>query len=119
VYTFWIFYSRSQRDAEIKRQAETKQAEDARKFLATYGSDEVKITQFYASPQTTRPGEKIRLCYGVLSAKTLRMEPTVSDVYPALSHCVQVVASKTTTYRLVAAGKDGKETTAESTVIVR
>ncbi|MGH9667970.1 MAG: hypothetical protein ACRD9L_26430, partial [Bryobacteraceae bacterium] len=96
-YTCWTFYARSQQDREIKREAQAKQAEDARKFLSHYGSDQVSITQFYATPQTVHPGGKVSLCYGVLSAKSLRMEPAVSDVYPALSHCVETTASKTTT----------------------
>jgi hypothetical protein len=118
-YTCWTFYARSQQESEIKREAEAKQAEEARKFLSTYGSDYVKITQFYANPPIAHPGAQVRLCYGVLNAKALRIEPAVPNVYPALSHCAETTPSKTTTYRLVADGKDGKQATEEITVTVK
>ncbi len=111
LYTGWTFYARSQENQQMKREAQVKEAEDARKFLSVYGADEVKITQFYVSPAAVGRGEKANLCYGVLNANAVKMEPAVDNVYPALTHCVQVAPVRTATYRLIADGKNGKQVT--------
>lgn len=118
-YTCWTFYSRSEQAREVERQTEAKKAEEAKKFLSTYGGDEVRITVFYASPQAVPRGGTVSICYGVLNATKLYTEPPLPNIYPALSHCVQTTLSKTTTYRLVAEDKNSKQATEEITVAVK
>jgi hypothetical protein len=62
----------------------------------------VRITQFYASPANPSKGEKSLMCYGVENATEVRLDPPVEKVWPALSHCFDVVASKEVTYTLTA-----------------
>jgi hypothetical protein len=49
------------------------------------------------------------LCYGVENAARVRLEPAELEISPSFSRCVDVFPKETTTYTLVAEGKDGKE----------
>lgn len=70
-----------------------------------------KITQFYATPSVTAPGDRVLLCYGVEGAQNLTLEPAVDRVYPALSRCVEANPKSTTSYTLRAEGSGGTDTT--------
>lgn len=65
-----------------------------------YLGDDVKITQFYS------PDGKL-LCYGVVNAKSVRIEPHIDGVSPSISRCVEAAPKKTTRYILAAEGHDG------------
>ena len=67
----------------------------------------VRILRFYASAGTIVPGEKAQLCYGVENAKAVHISPMLQGVYPAHSHCVEIVPEHTTHYTLQAVGYDG------------
>jgi hypothetical protein len=67
----------------------------------------VRITQFYASPAEVPRGEKGLLCYGVENAKTVTLSPPPRELSAALSRCVDVEPTATTTYTLTAAGEGG------------
>jgi hypothetical protein len=62
----------------------------------------LKILNFYASPGSIRRGEKANVCYGVFGAKSVRIDPPVEELHPAVAHCLQVSPAKTTEYKLVA-----------------
>jgi hypothetical protein len=64
-----------------------------------------RITQFYASPAQVARGEKTLLCYGVENAKVVWMAPPRKELSAALSRCVDVTPSETTTYTLTAEGQ--------------
>ena len=76
----------------------------------------VKITQFYASPPSVPKGEKSLLCYGVESAASVRVEPPVEKLSPALTRCFEVSPKEPTTYKLIAEGRNGG--TAEQSITV-
>lgn len=87
--------------------------EVARNAASGPREDGVKITQFYVSPLRIGPGEKALLCYGTESAASAEILPKVdSEVYPAVSRCVQVKPSRTTSYQLTAVSKGGQRATA-------
>lgn len=67
----------------------------------------VKITQFYASPPEVPRGEKGLLCYGVENAKTVTLSPPRRELSAALSRCVDIEPTATTTYTLTAEGDGG------------
>lgn len=73
--------------------------------LAKYG-DQVKIVQFYSNTYTIATGGKVLLCYGVMNAKAVRLDPPVEKVWPALSRCFDVAPRSTTRYTLTAEGAD-------------
>ena len=62
----------------------------------------MRITQFYASPAKPPKGEKTLICYGVENATELRLDPPVEKVWPAISHCFDLIPVKPVTYTLTA-----------------
>ena len=107
VYLAWVFADRDQSNREYERELEHKTAP----AVIDYGTS-VKILQFYASPGTVVPGEQAILCYGVVNAKSVRIEPEVDVLWPALNRCLYVQPKQETRYTLTAEGADGKRVTA-------
>ena len=68
--------------------------------LLAYG-DRLKILDFYGTPAISR-GEAALLCYSVVNAKSVRLDPPVEDVWPSLSRCFNVSPAKTTRYTFAA-----------------
>lgn len=85
-------------------------------FMRIYGGSAVKILQFYAREGELIEGNKSVLCYGVLNAKSVRIEPPVEGVTPSLNRCVEVAPERETRYTLTAEGVDGR-TVSESFVL--
>jgi hypothetical protein len=114
-YLAWIFASRAM---STNRWARGKEAPDAAaaEFARVYGGTDVKIIQFYVRDGNIIEGTKSVICYGVLNAKAVRIEPKLEGVSPSLNRCVEVYAEKETRYTLTAEGSDGK-TVSESLVI--
>ncbi len=108
----WIFYSRWARDRDTERVRVEKEAQQARRTLDLMGGTELKILNWYVSPGTIHRGAEASLCYSVVGAKIVRMEPTVKELYPAFSHCVQVSPRADTEYKLFAEDGAGHSTTA-------
>ncbi|MEP7364522.1 MAG: hypothetical protein ABI972_14800 [Acidobacteriota bacterium] len=84
-----------------------------------YAGNELKVLNFLASPGVIRRGQKTLLCYGVLNAKSVRIEPHVDDLKPSLSRCLEVRPQHTTEYKLEASGKGGKVVRASLVIEVR
>ncbi|HUH63408.1 MAG TPA: hypothetical protein VLZ50_10440 [Terracidiphilus sp.] len=105
IYDAWVFYSRRQATHQVEQERAEKDAADAQRTLEQLGR--LKIQNFYVSPPVVERGKSTRLCYSVIDAKTLRVEPPVGDVYPALSHCVEVSPQKDTEYTLTATDEAG------------
>ena len=87
-------------------------------FLKTYGGDTVKILQFYARDGQLVEGRSTVLCYGVLNAKAVRVDPAVEGLSPSLNRCVDVAPLHDTRYTLTAEGVDGRSVTASFTLPV-
>ena len=100
-----MFYSRRERASEVERQRAEKESADARRMLELIGG--LRILDLYAVPRAIPRGKSARLCYSVVGAKTVRMEPEVSRVYPAFSHCVEIAPRQDTVYTLFAEDEAG------------
>ncbi len=74
-----------------------------------------RITLFYASPATPALGETANLCYGVENADQVTLDPPVDKVWPALTRCIGITASKRVTYTLTA--RRGSETVSQSVTV--
>jgi hypothetical protein len=109
LYDGWIFYSRWSSARRAEQAQQEKEASDARKTIEMLGGDQLKILDFYVSPAVVNRGGHAVLCYGVNGAKTVRIEPHVEDVRPALSHCMQISPGADTEYKLTAADAAGHE----------
>jgi hypothetical protein len=116
VYTAWVFGSRHSLDQRWRASRPASRPADNPEFDGVYGGSAVKILQFYAREGTLTEGTKSVICYGVLNAKSVRIEPPVEGVFPALNRCVPIAPARDTRYTLTAQGTDGA-TVSESFVI--
>ena len=117
LYDGWVFYSRWQRAREVTRAKVEKEQAEARRTLQLIGN--LKILGFYALPNDIQRGSTAKICYSVVDAKSVRMEPPVRSLDPALSFCFEVAPRKTTEYKLFAQDAAGHTVTATSTIQVR
>jgi len=75
---------------------------------------------FTARPGSIAVGGPTRLCYAVNDAVQARIDPGVGDVPPSsMLTCVRVAPTRTTTYALTAAGRDGQPVSQQVVIIVR
>ena len=116
IYDVFVFHSRASRDREEKQAQAEHTTEQEQRVVRAYGGLGLKIVTFYAVHE---PGGPTNLCYGVTGAKTVRMEPPVDGVWPALTRCVQVLPKKDTKYKLIADDEAGHEVTQSVTVHIR
>ena len=107
VYDGSIFYSRWRYARDGEKALATKEAQDDRRVADALGGDSLKILNFYATPPTVHSGQKATICYGVNAAETVRLDPPVEQLHPALSHCFQVAPSRDTEYKLIIADRAG------------
>jgi hypothetical protein len=82
-------------------------------------STSVKITRFYATTGEMTDAEHNTVCYGVVNAKAVRLEPLVENLAPALTRCFWVEPRQDTTYKLIAEGLDGSQDSASFQVRVK
>ena len=106
-YLAWVFVSRAIGTTRWARQHPAA-GEPNRAFDRIYGGTDVKILQFYAREASVTEGAKSVLCYGVLNARSVRIDPPVEGVSPALNRCVEIAPEKDTRYTLTAEGNDGR-----------
>jgi hypothetical protein len=117
-YVFLARLTSDQRWAARQKPAQTAPERES-KFAATYGGTALKVLQFYPRESVVTEGQSTLICYGVLNAKSLRIDPPVGSVYPALNRCVEVQPEHDTKYTLTAEGTDGTTATAAFTVAVK
>ncbi len=72
----------------------------------------VRITQFYARAGEMTDAERNLVCYGVVNAQSVRMEPPVENLTPSPNRCFWVEPQQDTTYTLFATGSDGSQDSA-------
>ena len=117
LYAGWISFSRRQEVRELEEKAKAEKLAQDQKIVESLGGSSFDILNFYASPPVIQHGETAQLCYGVSNAKSVRLEPQTSAVWPSNMRCVEVAPKKDTTYTLTA--KDGRGNTKTATIVVR
>jgi hypothetical protein len=114
----WIFYQRHQSNVAAQRALQQKQEEKRKQVVdEVYGSGEIRFLAFSADSGLLRRGESTELCYGVVNATTLKLNPPVEPVKPSYHHCLEIAPKTTTTYTLTA--DDGKGHTKSESLTVR
>ena len=119
VYDAWIFYSRSQRSQQIEQKRADQESEDAQRALDRMGGTDLKILNFYAAPGVIERGKTARICYSVVNAKSVRIDPPVKQLYPALTYCWDVAPKSTTEYKLSADDGAGHSKTSNLVIQVK
>ena len=79
----------------------------------------VKIVQFYATPGEIGWGERSIVCYSVVNAQSVSLDPAVEELKPSLNRCFAVTPRKTTRYRLTAKASNGNSASAGFEIVVR
>lgn len=78
-----------------------------------------RILDFLARPQLVELGKETRLCYRVVNASGVRIDPGIGEVEYVEKDCVPAVPKHTTTYTLTAIGIDGESVRQKVTVTVQ
>jgi hypothetical protein len=102
LYAAWIFYSRWSEVRDARRAAAAREVELARRDVELNGGSQLKITMFYASPEVVGKGQPAQLCYGVVNAKNVTLDPPAGEVWPSMNRCVDISPKTNTTYTLTA-----------------
>jgi hypothetical protein len=103
LYVAWTFYSRAESNRKAQADIEArKAAHDKEVAQQIFGGGEIKFTQFTADTGLLKRGDHTQLCYGVVNAKNLKLDPPVEPVQPSYRHCVEIAPKATTTYTLTA-----------------
>ncbi len=121
LYVAWTFYSRHESAKQAEQSLQAKHEQQQQKVAQQiFGSGEIKFTVFSADNGHLKRGETTQLCYGVLNAKTLKLDPPpTEEVKPTARHCVEVAPQTTTTYTLTAANDKGETQTQKLTIAVQ
>jgi len=115
-YAGWVFISRYVESRRMQERQQRQRAAASQALPPDFSGTRVKILQFYAVPAALKPGARGRICYSVVNARSVRLEPAVEDVWPSLNRCFEVQPRATTRYKLTAEGGGG-ELVSESFVL--
>jgi len=108
LYTVYVFGSRWLENRRLETAAaEAAKAKAQREIAQIYGDGQLKILNFYVAPGVISRGQKALVCYGTANAGSVRLEPAVERMYPALSRCFEVAPAHDTRYTLVAEDAKG------------
>lgn len=116
LYTGWVFLNRYTNPLRRPNAVDEDRAAREAEWQRTYGGSAVKILQFYSRDAAVVEGNNSVICYGVVNAKSVRIDPPVEGVSPALNRCVEIAPRRDTRYTLTAQGGDGL-TVSESFVL--
>jgi hypothetical protein len=120
LYVAWIMYSRHQA-AVTAAQATQDQKAEAQKRVndQIFGSGEVKFTTLEASDAVVRRGQTTRLCYGVVNATSVKIDPPIEQIKPSSRHCMEIAPTKTTAYTVTASDAKGNSKSLTLTIRVK
>jgi hypothetical protein len=119
LYVAWTFYSRySDNEQAARALADKQQADRQRQVDLIFGSGEVKIVSYSVDKSVMARGESADLCYGVINATKVVIEPHVEDSKPSSYHCLTVAPQATTTYTITASNDHGQSKSLAVTVNV-
>ena len=117
LYVAWTFFSRWHDTRALGRAAGVEKAKADAKIVEMYGSGKLKILHFYVTPGIIARGRKGLLCYGVVNAKSVRIEPGIEPLKPSISRCLEISPVADTRYTFTAEDESGHGATAS--VLVR
>ena len=115
IYVVYLVTSRHEAAREFERrnselQNEQHRAED-QLTIQQLGGPGFGIRALYANPPVIRRGESAQICYDVVNAKTVSLDPPVAEVWPSHTRCFGVSPKRTTTYTLTITDAKGKTAT--------
>jgi len=112
----WTWIERHDSDLKLRRLLAGRQSRPA--DSRSTGTS-ARIVQFYARAAEIVEGETDVVCYGVENVRSLKLDPPVANVSPALVRCFSVEPKWDTSYTLFAEGLDGSRDEATFAIRVR
>ena len=106
-YLAWVYGIRHGPSATQPTAAAREQQRRNEEFLKTYGGKAVRILQFYSADGYLIEGDSATICYTVVNARTVRLDPPLPGAGVAFNRCLEDHPEKTTRYTLTAEGLDG------------
>jgi hypothetical protein len=100
----WVWWVRHDARVRMEDASRSRRSQD---YQSSQDDGTLAITQFYARSGEITAGDRNLVCYGVRNARSVRIEPPVENLSPALNRCFFVDPQEDTTYKLVAEGADG------------
>jgi len=120
LYLAWTFLARYLSDQHWNQHLRASEAAARQAaFDRTYGGADLKILQFYPRDSILLEGRRTVICYGVLNARAVRLDPPVADVAPSLNRCVEAAPERDTRYTLTAQGAGGQAVSASFDIQVK
>lgn len=120
IYVGWTFFSRWQENRELERKRAEAAAENSRRVSETLGGNELKILTLSLDRGLIKKGEKLTLCYGVMNAKKVTIDPPPNvETWPSTNRCFEVAPKQNTKYTLTAEDAEGHSQSAAVEVHVR
>lgn len=77
-----------------------------------YLSPHLRILMFYQTDPAVPLGRPMTVCYGVVNAISLKLDPPLAQVAPSINDCFAVTAGRAQLLTLTATGKDGEHAVA-------
>jgi len=112
VYLLYVFLARHQATQRWTARQQPPIPAKNSVFEDAYGGTAVKIVQFYARDGTLTEGSGTVICYGVVNARSVRLDPAIADIWPSINHCLDAAPLAATRYTLTAEGNDGRTVSA-------
>jgi protein-S-isoprenylcysteine O-methyltransferase Ste14 len=106
-YLAWVFAGRHAEPRVTKAPPDPEVIRRQAEIDRIYNTSELRILQFYSPTGELMEGEHALVCYGVLNAASVRIEPPLDGVGVSVSRCVTAAPTVDTRYTLTATGKDG------------
>jgi hypothetical protein len=120
LYVAWVFYSRHEANVKAQQEMAARQSEQRKREAQTiFGSGGLSFRTWSADKAVVRPGEPAHLCYGIVDAKTVKIDPPVADLKPSYLHCFDVAPKTTTTYTITATDAAGHTASQQLTIQVK
>lgn len=120
LYVAWTFYSRYESNRSERQAIEAKKVEARKRVVdEIYGSGAVSFSTFSADTGILKRGESTELCYGVVNATTVKIDPPVEQLKPSYRHCIEISPKVTTTYTITATDAKGNSKSQSLRIEVR
>jgi hypothetical protein len=113
----WICLVRH--DAHLRMMAGASQLRPESSYQSQADDGKLEITQFYARSGRVTEGDPNLICYGVRNAVSVRIEPPVENLTPAVNRCFFIDPPEDTTYTLVAEDAGGRQVSQSFGVLVK
>ena len=117
-YLGWVFAARRAAIEPVEPQVDPEVVRRQHELDRIYGGKDLKILQFYAATADLAKGDHTVICYGVLNAESVQIEPPLDGVGASVNRCVAAAPRSDTRYTLTATGRNGASLTQSLTIHV-